>query len=70
MKDLIARHKQAKDARDTKGTARLEAEGQAWQAALHRQGFGTAPADDLLAQVAGELPRIREAAGVTTLISK
>lgn len=70
IKDLIARHQQAKAASDTKETARLEAEGRAWQAALHRQGFGTAPVDDLLAHIAGELPRIREAAGVPTLLSK
>ncbi|MEQ2007146.1 MAG: hypothetical protein ABMA26_10130 [Limisphaerales bacterium] len=70
MKDLTARHQQAKAAGDAKETARLEAEGRAWQAALHRQGFGTAPVDDLLAHIAGELPRIREAAGVTPLISK
>ncbi|KAF0176806.1 MAG: hypothetical protein FD161_2750 [Limisphaerales bacterium] len=70
MKDLTARHQQAKAAGDTKETARLEAEGQAWQAALHRQGFGTAPVDDLLAHIASELPRLRETAGVTTLLSK
>lgn len=70
MKDLTARHQQAKAAGDTQATARLEAEGRAWQAALHRQGFGTAPVDDLLAHITGELPRLREAAGVTTLISK
>lgn len=70
MQDLTSRHQRAKAAADTQGIARLEAEGQAWQVALHRQGFGTAPVDDLLAHIAGELPHICKAAGVTTLVSK
>ncbi|HNY47877.1 MAG TPA: hypothetical protein PKN64_13030, partial [Casimicrobium sp.] len=40
------------------------------QAALHKQGFGTAPVDDLLAHVAAKLPKIQTDAGVARLISK
>jgi len=70
MKDLTAQSKKAREAGDAKEVSRLEAEGQAWQAKLKKQGFGTAPVDDLLAHIAGELPKIQENAGVTRLISK
>ena len=55
---------------DVIGLARLEAEGRAWQAALHRQGFGTAPVDDLLTNISNALPTIQAEAKVTQLISK
>lgn len=70
MKELSARMKKAKETGDTNEVSRLDAEGRAWQAALERQGFGTAPVDDLLAEIAGELPAIRKAADVSRLISK
>jgi len=70
MNDLVSRQQKAKKAGDEKEVARLEAEGRAWQAQLHRQGFGTAPVDDLLAHIANEVPRIQQDAGVTRLISK
>lgn len=70
MNDLVRQQKEAKAAGDRKEIARLEAEGRAWQAQLHKQGFGTTPVDDLLAHVSKELPKIRTEAGVTQLISK
>jgi hypothetical protein len=70
MKDLTSRFKKAEEAGDTKEVSRLKAEGRAWQAQLHRQGFGTARVDDLLAHITNDLPRIQEAADVTRLISK
>lgn len=70
LEDLKAQLNKARAAGDAKEVSRLEAEGPAWQAALHRQGFGTAPVDDLLAHIAGELPKIQQSAGVTTLVSK
>jgi hypothetical protein len=70
MKDLTAECKKAREAGDTNKVSRLEAEGKAWQSNLNQQGFGTAPVDDLLVDVASDLPGIQEAAGVTTLISK
>lgn len=70
MKELTAQMKQARAAADTSGIAQLEGEGRAWQAQLQQQGFGTASVDDLLTNLASELPAIQQAAGVTTLISK
>jgi hypothetical protein len=70
MKELKNQFEKAKEAGDAKEVSRLKAEGRAWQAQLHRQGFSTAPVDDLLIHIAGDLPRIREAAGVTRLLSK
>ena len=70
MKALTAQMKKARAAGDTNQMARLETEGRAWQSTLHQQGFGTAPVDDLLAVIAGDVSTIREAVGVTCLISK
>ena len=70
MNDLVSEQKKAKAAGDKKAIARIEAEGRAWQAQLHKQGFSTAPVDDLLAHVSSELPKIQADAGVTQLISK
>lgn len=70
MNDLVSQQTKAKAAGDRKAVVRLEAEGRAWQAQLHRQGFGTAPVDDLLAHISNELPKIQADAGVTHLISK
>ena len=70
MKELVSQQKQAKAAGDKREIARLEAEGRAWQAALHRQGFGTAPVDDLLTNISNALPTIQAEAKVTQLISK
>lgn len=70
MKDLKARHQKARESGDTRAVARLEAEGKAMQEVMHQQGFGTAPVDDLLAQLADELPRLRQAADVSHLVSK
>ena len=70
MSDLVSQQKKAKAAGDKREIARLEAEGRAWQAQLHRQGFGTAPVDDLLAHISNELPKIQTDASVTQIISK
>jgi hypothetical protein len=70
MKDLTAQSKKAREAGGVTEVSRLEVEGQAWQAKLKKQGFGTASVDDLLAHISGELPKIQESAGVTRLISK
>ncbi len=70
MTELKEQHRQAKDSKNTREVARLASLGKDWQAALHRQGFGTAPVDDLLQHIAGEIPGIQKAAGVTNLVSK
>ena len=70
MKALTTLMKKARDAGDTNQITRLEVEGRAWQASLHEQGFGTAPVEDLLLEIAGDFPAIQKAAGVTRFISK
>ena len=70
LNNLVSEQQKAKAAGDKKAIARIEAEGRAWQAQLHQQGFGTAPVDDLLAHISSELPKIQVDASVTQLISK
>jgi hypothetical protein len=70
LEELSAKHKKAKDAGDEKEVSRLQVEGQAWQAKLHQQGFSTAPVEDILVHISGDLPKIKSAAGVTAIISK
>ena len=70
MNELTAQLKRAREAGDTNRVSQLEAEGRAWQSDLKQQGFGTAPVDDLLAQIANDLPTVFEAAGVGGIISK
>ena len=70
MSDLKTQMNRARATGDTRTMARLEKEGQAWQSKLNQQGFGTAPVDDLLADIANNLPAIQEAASGTNLISK
>ncbi|HPG61122.1 MAG TPA: hypothetical protein PK586_03895 [Casimicrobium sp.] len=67
---LKAAHQRAKDAGDSAEMSRLSSDAKAEQAALHKQGFGTAPVDDLLAHIAAKLPKIQTDAGVARLISK
>ena len=59
MKELKTQFKKAKEAGDAKEVSRLEAEGEAWQMNLNKQGFTTAPVDDLLVHIAGELQKSR-----------
>jgi len=70
MDALKAAHQRAKDAGDAAEMSRLNAEAKAEQAELHKQGFGTAPVDGLLANIAPELVRIQSETGITLLVSK
>jgi hypothetical protein len=70
MKDLTAQFRKASEAGDTNRVSQLEAEGRAWQSILKQQGFGTDPVDDLLAEIANDLPTILETAGITGVVSK
>ena len=70
MRDSKARYQKAKERGDKKELAKIEAKNRARQSQLHKQGFSTAPVDDLLACIADELPRIQKSAEVTKLISK
>jgi hypothetical protein len=70
MKELTAQLKKAREVGDTNEISRLETAGREWQSNLKRQGFGTAPVDDLLAEIARDVPKIEQVAGVTSLVSK
>jgi hypothetical protein len=70
MNDLRNQLRKAKEAGNTREVSRLEADGKGWQAQLHRQGFGTAPVDDILAHISSDLPGIQQSAGVSVLVSK
>jgi hypothetical protein len=60
----------AKAAGDTQLAADLEALGPAMQRRVHRQGFSTAPVDDVIARIEAELPGIAAKAGVDVIVSK
>ncbi len=66
----MAEMEKAKAAGDTKKIAELEAWGPAQQEKLHRQGFSTAPVDDLLEHIKDKLPEIARQADVSVLVSK
>lgn len=70
MQDLHADLARAKTAGDEKRVAELEAFGPELQQRIHRQGFGTAPVDDIIARIADELPAIAAEAGVEVIVSK
>lgn len=67
---LRAEYDAAKAAGDDARIAELEADAKAGQSEMHRQGFGTASVDDILAQIKEELLRIQSEAGVVALVSK
>lgn len=60
-------HKAAKEAGDQAKVKELEAWGEKHQRALHRQGFGRVPVDDLLAPVADQLARVAQENGVSVI---
>ncbi len=70
FRPLMAGLKRAREAGDAKAAAELEAKGKFRQAKLDRQGFSTAPVDDILAHIINALPEIQKTYGVTAIISK
>ena len=70
LSQLKADHKKAKEAGDLAAVARFEAAGKARQAKAERQGFSTAPVDDILVHLTNALPEIQRTARVTTILSK
>lgn len=65
--DALERAKQSGD------EARIKACDQAvWEARkrLHRQGFSTAPVDDILKEIEDRIPSIQDEAGVSAIVSK
>lgn len=70
MGDLKAERDKAKAVGDQKRVAELQAEGAARQKLMHKQGFSTAPVDNILDQIKNRLPALKEKAGITMLVSK
>ncbi|MBX7244593.1 MAG: RNA polymerase sigma factor [Candidatus Sumerlaeaceae bacterium] len=70
MGALQDEHSKAKAAGDQNRVKELEAEGQRRQATLNRQGFSTAPVDEILVHIEDQIPEIQKKAGVDLLISK
>lgn len=70
LKEQMAAARAAKQAGDTARFKELGAILRQTQDQVHRQVFSTAPADDALAALEGQIPEIEKQAGVTVLISK
>lgn len=67
---LRAELERARAAGDAERVAELEALGPAMQERIHRQGFGTAPVDDVVARIDARLPQIAREAGVDVIVSQ
>ena len=70
LKAMRAELSEAQTAGNDARVAELETLGQTMQSAIHQQGFGTAPVDDILATIEERLPAIAEEAGVDVIVSK
>jgi hypothetical protein len=70
MSGLKAEYEKAKAAGDQKRIAELETEGAARQKLMHKQGFSTAPVENILEQIKEKLPAIKEKTGIDALVSK
>lgn len=67
---LIEEYDKAKADGDKKRMEELEALGKARQVLLHKQSFGTAPVDGMLAHINDHIPGIAKVAGVEAILSK
>ena len=70
VNEMMAEFNKAKAEGNQKRVAELEAEGNALQVKLHKQGFSTAPVDEILEHIKNQVPEIAKAAGVGPIISK
>ena len=70
LRKLMEERKKAREAGDLETVAKLEAEGKARQVKLEKQGFGTAPVDDILARITDALAEIQKTDGLSAIISK
>jgi hypothetical protein len=70
LRRLMKEHKQAKAAGNQEKVKQLEAQGRARQEQAHRQGFGTAPVDEILGRIKDKLPTIAKKASVDVIVSK
>jgi hypothetical protein len=70
MNRLRGDYEEAKAQGDSTQAKKREQQGQWMQVRLHRRGFSTAGAGDLLAKVADGLPGVAREAGVVLIVSK
>ena len=70
MAGVKADREQARAVGDEKRVAEIEADVAERQKMAHKQAFSTASVDDILEQIEGQLPGIRQEAGVEVLVSK
>ena len=70
LAEMKADYDKAKAEGNQERVAELEAWGKGRQALLHKQGFSTAPVDNILEQIRDRLPAIKQKAGVGVLVSK
>lgn len=69
LRTLRERAEQATSEGDDQLLAQLEAQGEAKQEELHRQVFGGAPIDEILASIEGSLPEVARSAGVDVIVT-
>ncbi len=67
---LMAEHKKAKAAGDTKRMKELETMAKQRQDRRHRQVFGDAPIPDVMARLRDDLPEIARQAGVQVIVAR
>jgi hypothetical protein len=67
---LKTEHAEAEASGDKERVKELEAEGEASQKLIHKQGFGTWPVDNILETIKGKIPEIAKQADVDLIISK
>jgi hypothetical protein len=70
LQEQMAAARAAQQAGDTARFKELDDALRQMQDQLHRQVFSTAPADEALAALKGQIPEIEKQAGVTVLVSK
>lgn len=70
LTEMMAEHERAKADGNQNRVAELEAQGKAQQVLLHKQGFSTAPVDEILKHIKDQIPEIAKAAGVGPIVSK
>jgi len=70
LAELRAEYEKAKSEGATQRMEELGAKGKALQVLAHKQGFSTAPVDNILAHIQDQIPEIAQKAGVETILSK
>jgi len=70
MNEMMVEYKKAEAAGDEQKIKKLNIWGKDRQALLHKQGFSTAPVDDILEHINTQLPAIKKRTGVDIIVSK